>query len=88
MDGGMCDMAYKCAEAITPPDGDPTKLCDMTTSAMLYDDLAKCTCMGKCQQACMASACMAMPADAACGQCLQDTQAGCGNELQACQNDL
>jgi hypothetical protein len=83
-----CDANYKCAEAITPPNGDPTKLCDGTVSAMLYDALSKCTCMGACAQDCGASACVQKPADAVCDTCIHDTAAGCGKEFNECSNDL
>jgi hypothetical protein len=64
----------------------------------LYQKLSLCTCgdpfnpalVGKCEDQCKDEACAgnANMAGGACVMCIQDTMAGCGNEFNACANDL
>jgi hypothetical protein len=82
-----CDPAYTCAEAISPPDGDPSKLCE-GQHAMLYDALTQCVCVDACAIQCSANACAGQAASAPCTTCLQDTANGCGNQFNACANDI
>src|SRR5262249_25137478 len=84
-----CQPDYTCAESISMG-GDPSLLCDGSSSPTLYDMHYNCQCKGKCMMACAASSCAAnpMPADPQCDACLQDTLNGCGNEEQACANDF
>ena len=83
-----CDPTYTCAEAITPPAGDPTKLCDNTLGAKLYDALVQCTCVDTCQIECAGSVCVSSTASATCAACLQDPVNGCGDQFNACANDI
>jgi hypothetical protein len=82
-----CDPAYTCAEAISPPDGDPSKLCE-GQHAMLYDLLSQCVCVDACAIECSANACAGLQASGPCTACLQDTANGCGNQFSACANDI
>lgn len=83
-----CDPAYNCAEAIDPGSGDPSKLCDGTFHAKLFDALVQCVCAGACQVECAGSTCIGDPPSPPCVMCLQDTVNGCGNQFQACANDI
>ena len=83
-----CDPSNTCAAAITPPDGDPTKLCDNTLSAKLYDALVQCTCVDVCQVQCASSVCISGSPGPTCAECLQDPVNGCGNQLASCTNDV
>ena len=83
-----CDPSYTCAEAISPPDGDPTKLCDGTVHAKMYDALVQCVCVDTCQVQCAGSVCSGGSPSATCAACLQDTANGCGNQLAECANDI
>lgn len=85
---GGCNPAYTCAEAITPPAGDPVLLCDNTVHAKLYDALVQCTCVDSCKIECSGSACVGQQASASCVTCLQDPMTGCGNQFAACANDV
>jgi len=80
-----CDMTYKCATAITPPEGDPTKLCDMTESATLYDAYYACVCTDSCKTECGDTACAEKTPSYACNTCRGDK---CKKQLDACSNDL
>ena len=89
-------MNYTCAEAITPPDGDPNKLCPGTAAGAAYDKLARCTCgdamanppvTGPCQGVCGDNSCKGDLASDMCVKCIQDTQAGCGKETTECANN-
>ncbi len=84
-----CDPKYRCADAIDPMDGDPTKLCE-GPAAVLYDAFAACSCTGACKAACGDNACAmpSTPASAACTMCLQDIVAGCGKEFNDCANAI
>lgn len=86
--GTGCDPGLTCAAAITPPDGNPTKLCDNTVSAKLYDALVQCTCADVCQIQCASSVCVSGSPSSTCAECLQDPANGCGNQLNACANDV
>jgi hypothetical protein len=83
-----CGPTYKCAEAITPPDGDPSKLCPGSDSEALYEELLKCICSGSCAMQCGANLCIGDDASASCNQCVFDTAIGCGIEFNDCANDL
>ena len=85
---GTCDPSNTCAMAITPPEGDPTTLCDNTLSAKLYDALVQCTCVDVCQVQCAGSVCVSGTPSSACSACLQDPANGCGNQLADCANDI
>jgi hypothetical protein len=89
--GATCDPEYSCALAITPPDGDPTLICDDDTeSADAYDAYAECVCSGACAIDCGdTDRCKVGGGSSAgaCTDCIQDTNAGCGKEQQACNND-
>jgi hypothetical protein len=85
---GACDPAYTCAEAITPPAADPSKLCDNTVHAKLYDALTQCVCVDSCQIECSGSACIGQPTSPSCATCVQDPMTGCGNQFNACANDI
>lgn len=87
---GGCDANYTCAEAITPPDGDPGKLCN-GPHGDVYDALVKCTCdaTGPCSSKCGDNSCKGMPASADCTACLQAAAPdGCKTENDACANDI
>ncbi len=85
--GASCEPTYTCAEAITPPEGDPGKLCE-GVSAQLYDALAQCVCVDACAIECGANTCAGQATSASCNACLTDPVNGCGNEFNACANDL
>ena len=85
---GGCDPAYTCAEAITPPTADPSKLCDNTIHAKLYDALTQCACVDACQIQCSGSACIGQQTSPSCATCIQDPMSGCGNQFSACANDI
>jgi hypothetical protein len=84
--GAASCEAYTCSEAITPPDGDPAKLCATGPHADLYDALAACTCTGACKDKCSTNTCANMAITADCTACLQDP-AGCKAEFVACAGD-
>lgn len=84
---GACDPTYTCAEAITPPEGDPAHLCE-GPSAMLYDAFAQCVCVDSCAVECGANTCAGLATTATCQACLADAVNGCGNQFSACANDL
>src|SRR3954470_5634023 len=42
--GGSCDPKYTCAEAITPPIGNPQMLCSGSVADIAFQALLKCTC--------------------------------------------
>jgi hypothetical protein len=86
--GTSCDPEYKCAVAITPPDGDPALFCTDSASLVLYDAREECICTTKCSAQCGASYCTGAAPDDACTTCIQDTAAGCGTENTDCANDL
>jgi hypothetical protein len=75
---------YTCAEYITATDETP--LCE--PSVETYNALADCTCAGNCMDICGDNICAGMDPSAECQGCILDTAAGCGNEYQACANDL
>jgi hypothetical protein len=82
-------MAYTCHDAITPPDGDPTKLCN-GVHGTTYDLLESCSCggAGACKTDCGDNACMGTSASGACTSCLQTAApAGCKAEYDACVDD-
>ncbi|MEO5728840.1 MAG: hypothetical protein ABI134_26875 [Byssovorax sp.] len=86
----MCDMTYTCAEAITPPDNDPSKLCD-GPSGDAYDAYYTCICetVGACGKVCGAAYCTGTAPTAECTTCLQDSsEKGCAKVVEACQNDI
>jgi hypothetical protein len=83
--GMACDAKYKCSEAITPPDGDPTKICDMTESATLYDAYYACSCTKDCKTDCGNNACAGKASSDACKTCVQGK---CKAQFDACANDL
>jgi hypothetical protein len=87
---GACDPSYHCAEAIDLSTGDPSKLCDGTVSAKLYDTLASCVCMGNCAAICGNNACVGQDISAACQACVikASLNGGCGDEFNACSNDV
>ena len=86
--GASCDPNYGCAQAITPPNGDPKLLCPGSMSAILYQALLKCICGGPCAAACAASTCLGQDATPNCIMCVQNPATGCGNEYKACANDI
>jgi len=85
---GGCDPAYTCAEAISPPSGDPGLLCDNTVHAKLYDALTQCVCADVCQVECSGSVCIGQQPGPSCSKCVQDSMSGCGNQFAACSNDI
>lgn len=82
-----CDPSYTCAEAITPTDGDPNKLCYNTLSGNMYYALVQCLCVDKCAIQCAASACAGFDPSATCKVCLQDTVNGCGAPFADCSSN-
>lgn len=72
--------------------GDIDNLCWQpgVSSLSVAIDFIGCACDGACKAACSATSCpegwldLSLPMDDACAQCLQDTGAGCGDELQVC----
>jgi hypothetical protein len=84
-----CDPTYTCAEAITTPEGDPTKFCDNTLSYKVYYGLMQCLCVDKykCAVQCAASACAGLMPGPTCMLCLQDTVNGCGASFADCSNN-
>lgn len=83
-----CDPSYTCAEAITPPAGDPGKLCDGTPGAKQYDALVQCLCADTCQVECAGSVCIGESSSSSCSACLQDPVKGCKNQFDACANGV
>jgi hypothetical protein len=83
-----CEPGYKCADAITQPNGDLGKLCTDSVSYALYHALYACVCEagGACKAACGSNYCGGLAATAACTTCVQDFAAGCANEFNACAN--
>ena len=58
-------------------------------SSVFVDNLMNCMCIGTCASACSMSQCsIPLAVDQTCFGCLTDTALGCGNELNACENDL
>jgi hypothetical protein len=86
--GGPCDPAYTCAQAITPPDVDPGKLCEGSSSAALHDALIQCACVERCPIECGNTACVGIDGSASCKACIQDPGFGCLPQLEACVDDL
>lgn len=86
--GGSCDPTYTCAEAITPPDVDPGKLCKGSISAAIHDALIQCACVDRCPSECGDTACAGLDGSAICKGCIQDPAFGCLPQLEACANDL
>jgi hypothetical protein len=84
--GSACDPAYTCAEAITPPDNDGTKVCD-GPAGDAYDAYYKCVCdsTGPCGTVCGTAYCTGTPATADCTTCLQDiSEKGCKKQADEC----
>lgn len=86
--GGACDPAYTCAEAITPPDADPGKLCEGSLSAALHEAMIQCACVDACAFECGDTACLGINGSPSCKACIQDPAAGCVTQLEACVNDV
>jgi hypothetical protein len=86
--GGPCDPTYTCAEAITPPDVDPGKLCQGSVSAALYDAMIQCACVDACAFECGDTACVGVNGSPSCKACIQDPATGCLPQLEACANDV
>ena len=84
--GMSCDPTYSCAEAFTPPDGDPSKLCDNTLAAKLYDVLVQCICADICTIECGNNGCIGEDASTPCKSCIVDPGKGCGNQFNDCAN--
>lgn len=87
--GTPCDPTYTCVEAMTPPHGDPTKLCD-GLSATAYNAYHTCTCKpgGTCYWACGESFCVTQAQTAECTTCFQDSAVtGCGKAVDNCANN-
>ena len=83
---GGCDAMYTCAEAITPPNGDSTKLCN-GPAGDAYDAYYKCVCdaTGPCGTACGMAYCTGTAPTAECTTCIQDnTDKGCKKEADTC----
>lgn len=83
-----CVKDYTCAEAITPPDGDGTKVCD-GPAGDAYDAYYTCVCeaAGACGTACGAAYCGGTAATAECTACLQNGDTGCGKQVDNCANN-
>lgn len=81
--GTTCDPTYKCSEAITPPDGDPTKLCE-NDSAKFYDEYFDCVCTNSCKTECGSNACSGTTSSEDCNKCRQDK---CKAQFDTCAND-
>jgi hypothetical protein len=86
-----CSMT--CAEAIA----ENLPMCPNAPQSSIdcYKALNDCMCspdprVGKCAGACANEACAGKDviAGSACQQCIINTRAGCGNELNACANDM
>jgi hypothetical protein len=86
--GMSCDPNYTCAEALTGSDGDPSKLCDGTLAAKLYDVLVQCICADVCAIECGNNACAGDEASTPCKTCIGDPAQGCGNQFNDCANNL
>jgi hypothetical protein len=86
--GMSCDPAYTCAEAITSPEVNPDKLCDNTLAAKLYFVLVQCTCVDACAIECGNNFCAGSDETTPCKTCIVDPQKGCGNQFNACANNL
>ena len=86
--GGSCDPTYTCVQAITPPDVDPAKLCDGSSSAAFYDALIQCACVDTCAIECGSTACIGIDGSPDCKACIQDPAMGCLPQLDACVNDV
>ncbi len=86
--GMSCDPAYTCAEAITPPEGNPDKLCDGTLAAKQYFLLIQCICVDACAIECGNNICAGDDASTPCKTCIADPGKGCGNQFNECANGL
>lgn len=75
----------RCAEAIDNFAG--VSICTDTT-AHLLDALLTCACSTTCADPCIDSFCSSASPSPECTVCLLDTSLGCGNEFDACLNDL
>jgi hypothetical protein len=73
-----------CSDVLTT--GDPgSGFCP--GSEDLYNAIAECICVGACGMACV-ELCNGNDFTMECEQCVYDNVAGCGNELDACLNDV
>jgi hypothetical protein len=87
---GGCDSNYTCAEAITAPAGDPSKLCN-GPHGDAYDAYQKCVCdaAGACAAKCGDNRCAGKADTADCTACLQAIAPdGCKTENDNCANDI
>ena len=82
----MCslDSCAKCADAIN---GSVDPFCS-AASESLFNTLNTCICSGACQLSCEDNVCVGLGASQFCSDCFADVVAGCGNEFNACNNDL
>jgi hypothetical protein len=83
-----CDDAYTCSEAISPPDGDPNKLCVGNPHEKVFKAMSECVCTGACMAYCADNFCMASsPPTNDCTACLQSAT-GCKTQFDDCANDI
>jgi hypothetical protein len=81
-DGGT--SCVRCGEEIG--NTTPALFCD--GSAALFNNLINCACSGACSATCVDTFCPGNPASNDCASCIADVSLGCGNQLNACANDL
>lgn len=67
--------------------GNPYDACP-GESLVVYNALNGCVCAGACEAACGTNVCDGQDISAECEACVGDPQLGCGDELDACLNDL
>jgi hypothetical protein len=83
---GGSNACIGCADVVGN-NGDPALICTMNgppSSEDLLNALGTCVCVDSCANECGASACMGMPPDQACQNCIFGP---CGADAQACLND-
>jgi len=88
--GGM-PACQTCGEVITPPDGDLNLIC--ATSSDIFNALNECVCggggmMGACEAECTDSTMACFAWGMLPDPCIMCRTAMCGNETDACANDL
>lgn len=79
--GGACATCNDVLTTGEPGDG----FCP--GSEQLYNEVASCICVEECAMACV-DLCNAGELSPECEKCIYDMQFGCGNDLEACLNDV
>jgi hypothetical protein len=81
--GGAAPACFNCVDVL----GNGL-LPECQSSIPAIDALATCTCTGNCAASCGSGGCqIPLVADDVCTLCMEDPDAGCGLELEACLSD-